>query len=197
MIREIAFHVAGTPAPKGSMVEFFVAGTARPKGSKRMVRTSGGRTILIEMSGPEKSWRELVGQCGLEAMRGRSRFVDHPLTVVMVFGFARPKSHYTSKGLRANAPAWHVARPDVSKLVRSAEDALSGIVFDDDSRIAHLLVSKRYCTADEPTGVAIFVDAIAGVLPEPHAFYRRLAGASALPLAPVPAEQLSLEQRGR
>lgn len=162
------------------ILEFFAAGHARPKGSKRMVRTTGGRTLLLEDSKREGPWRQSVTEMGRLAMRGRPRFLDEALKVVMVFGFARPKAHYLKHGLRPDAPRWHIGKPDASKLARSVEDALNGIAWDDDSRIAHLVVVKRYVERDEAIGVALHVHAAPCMCTGPddaQGFYRRLAAA--------------------
>ena len=58
--------------------------------------------------------------------------VSGPLSVTMVFTLPRPKSCPKSR-------LWPDKKPDLSKLVRSTEDALidAGII-DDDARIVHL-----------------------------------------------------------
>jgi Holliday junction resolvase RusA-like endonuclease len=60
------------------------------------------------------------------------------------FWFQRPDSHYAMRrgqprGLRRSAPVFRRKRPDVLKLARAVEDALTGIVWRDDSQI----VSER------------------------------------------------------
>jgi crossover junction endodeoxyribonuclease RusA len=125
------------------VIEFFAPGVARPKGSKRLVRTRGGRTLLLEDSKREAPWRQVCTMVGLESMKGAPPF-EGAVDVEMVFFFPRPKSHFTKKGLRPDAPTHHIARPDVSKLVRSVEDALNGVVFKDDSAIARLVTVKLY-----------------------------------------------------
>lgn len=159
------------------MIEFFCPGIARPKGSKRMVR-SGARTRLLEESKREKPWSKSVAFAATCAMQGHRRFVNRPLAVLMVFGMPRPNHHYTTKGLRPDAPLWHVGKPDSSKLARSVEDALNTVVWCDDSRVAQLFVFKAYSERDQSPGVAVMV-ALADGLKSPdedaRAFYRRLA----------------------
>ena len=132
--------------------------------------------MLIEMSNGEKPWRSSVSAVAAYAMRGHARFVNTPLAALMVFGFARPKKHYTTKGLRLDAPAWHTGTPDASKLARSVEDALNAIVWDDDSRVAQLFVLKSYVELDESPGVAVKVAEADGLATESAVdFYRRVA----------------------
>lgn len=141
------------------IITFFAPGIPRPKGSKRMVRLRNGRTVLIEDSKAEGPWRTSVSGAAHAAMhQGRERFEARPLGLLLEFIFPRPKSHFTSKGLRPTAPRFHTGKPDCSKLVRSVEDALNGIVWDDDSRVAVLIASKVYASEGESPGVHVRVN---------------------------------------
>jgi Holliday junction resolvase RusA-like endonuclease len=66
----------------------------------------------------------------------------------LIFDMPRPKCHYRtgkrSAELKDNAPAYHAGRPDATKLTRAVEDALTGIVWRDDSQVAEQHVIKRY-----------------------------------------------------
>ena len=131
-------------------ISFRVEGMApQPQGSKRWV----GNGVLIESCKLVKPWRYLVCQAaiatGAELIRG-------PLRMEVQFLFARPKGHYNAKGqLRPAAPAVHCVRPDGSKLLRSTEDALTGVLYDDDARIVSSSWEKRYCVGDERPGAII------------------------------------------
>lgn len=117
-----------------------VRGIPRPGGSKRHV----GNGILIDDSGKKGAdWR---GDCKTAALivMGSRLPLDVPLEVDFHFTFPRPKSHYTKKGLRAGAPAYKTSKPDTTKLVRSIEDALTGIVWARDELIACQSARKVY-----------------------------------------------------
>lgn len=60
------------------------------------------------------------------------------------FFFDRPKSHYTTTGLRTTAVNGHTGRPDVDKLLRAILDAMTGIVFEDDSQVRIDMAAKLY-----------------------------------------------------
>lgn len=142
-----------------SALVFRAPGIPRPKGSKRMVRTKGGKTVMLEMSGYEKGWRSVVTAAAIEAMAGQFP-LSGALFAEFVFEFQRPKKHYTSKGrLRDDAPVYHTGRPDASKLVRSVEDALNGVAIHDDSLLAHITATKLY-TEGVP-GVRIRIEPLA------------------------------------
>lgn len=93
---------------------------------------------MIESSAKVKPWREAVKYAAL-AVRNGSPPLDGPLTVAMVFTLPKPKS---APKKRTTYPD---RKPDLSKLVRSTEDALvdSGLIADD-ARITMLVASKVF-----------------------------------------------------
>src|SRR5262249_28264790 len=118
-----------TPSDSGTdvILTFTVRGIPAPQGSKRHV----GNGVMVESSKRVKPWRDAVRSDAVAAMSKAG--IDHcgfdgPLVLDVVFYFARPKSHYrtgaNSHLLRDGAPAAPMGPPDLSKLVRSTEDAL-------------------------------------------------------------------------
>ncbi len=137
---------------KPPLLTITVRGLPAPQGSKRHV----GHGVMIESSKHVKPWRQDVKFAALQVLDEYDQaaadpwkpFVG-PLLVSMVFAFARPKSHYrTGRNahlLRDNAPTRPATIPDLSKLVRSTEDALTGLVWSDDSRIVeYARLGKHY-----------------------------------------------------
>ena len=121
------------------MITFTVEGTARPQGSKRHV--GGGR--MIESSKHVGAWRDWVRLKASQAMDGREPLTG-PIQLTISFGFERPKKHWNAKGLRPDAPEWHTSKPDIDKLQRAVLDAMTGIVFTDDSQVVHVITEKLY-----------------------------------------------------
>ena len=110
-------------------------GTPGPQGSKRFMGTRGGRGVLIESSKKVKPWREAVVWAAREA-GGR---VVGPVVVEMIFTLPKPKSAPKRRKL------WPDRKPDLSKLVRSTEDALTDAgAWEDDARVVELRTAKRY-----------------------------------------------------
>jgi crossover junction endodeoxyribonuclease RusA len=60
----------------------------------------------------------------------------------------RPRSHYRtgklSHELRADAPVLHTGKPDAIKMARAVEDALTGILWNDDAQICAETIEKIY-----------------------------------------------------
>jgi Holliday junction resolvase RusA-like endonuclease len=127
-----------------------------PQGSKRPVgRDRQGRALMVESCKRVKPWRQLVADAALAVAPGRP-LIASPCVLCAEFRFLRPKGHYGGSGqLRAKAPRHHTVRPDVSKLLRSTEDALTGVLLRDDSLIIAAPATKRYCLPDERPGALI------------------------------------------
>jgi len=122
------------------VIAFFVPGIPAPGGSKRHV----GNGILIDAAKNNKPWRSMVGEYAHKAMDGKAPSRE-PLSVITTFVMPRPKGHYRKDGtLRPNADKHHTKRPDALKLMRSTEDAMTGIVWADDSQVAEHLIRKEY-----------------------------------------------------
>lgn len=124
-------------------IEFTVPGIPRPQGSK----SHFGNGIMVESSKFVANWRSLVSLASRDAMRGLQ--VARKPSVVAVtaeFYFDRPQSHYTKAGLRETAVTGHTSRPDVDKLLRAVLDAMTGIVFQDDSQVRIVGAAKYYGT---------------------------------------------------
>jgi Holliday junction resolvase RusA-like endonuclease len=114
--------VYGIPGPQGS------------KTAKGRNRTTG-RLVMVESSKKVKPWREAVRAAALIALNEMTREqrrtfpMDGPLAVRMVFTLPKPAS--APKRTRT----WPIRYPDVSKLARSTEDALTKVVWADDARV--------------------------------------------------------------
>ena len=140
------------PTPE---IKFTAYGVPQPGGSKKgFVNPRNGRVIIVEDAKRNKSWRESVLQAALP--HAPKSPLTGPLSVVVTFCMPRPKNHYrTGKNshlLRPDAPEWHTKKPDATKLWRSTEDALTGIIWADDSQIARQAIVKTY-TAGTPCAI--------------------------------------------
>jgi Holliday junction resolvase RusA-like endonuclease len=134
-------------------ITFRVSGmNPAPQGSKSFI----GKGIGIESCKNLKPWRNLVACAavdhGVPLIRG-------PVRLSIVFLFTRPAGHFRKDGtLKPSAPKHHCVKPDVSKVLRSTEDALSKLAYEDDARIVgYSGLDKRYCVGDEKPGAIIAI----------------------------------------
>ena len=122
-----------------------------PQGSKRHV----GRGIMVEQSTNLKPWREAVRQ---EALKAGASITLGPVFLRLTFRFARPKSHFNAKGLlKSTAPKHVITKPDIDKIQRSTLDAMTGVLFKDDSQVCRVVAMKSYCMEGELEGCEIIV----------------------------------------
>lgn len=130
-------------------LDVFVPGRAAPQGSKRYV----GNGRAIEMSKYVGAWREDVRAACFDAWGDRPP-LDCPLVLEVGFVRARPLS-----APKRSTPS-ATGAPDLSKLVRSTEDAITSAgVWRDDSRVIATLSWKRLAEIDETPGARIRVGA--------------------------------------
>lgn len=139
-------------------LEIIVYGMPGPQGSKKLVGfTKSGRGLLVESSKKVKPWREAVHAAAL-AVRQGAEPLDCALTVRMVFTMPKPQSAPKRR------KTWPMKTPDLSKLIRSTEDALtsSGIWRDDARVVEYTRCAKVFPDEDrdalEAPGVRIVIE---------------------------------------
>lgn len=154
----VDFRVYGVPAPGGSKKAFVLR-----RANGEIVRRANGCPVVnvTDAAGEKnKNWRQSVAAAGAQAWAGRPLLTDL-LEVWFEFYFPRPKGHYgTGKNagvLKASAPGAPGGAPDVLKCSRAAEDALTAIVWRDDSLIVREHLAKDYATPDNPPGCRVRV----------------------------------------
>lgn len=135
-------RVVGEATPNGRVIRLTVRGTPAPQGSKSFKGMSkAGRAILTESSKKVRPWRQDV-KAAAEALRERTGAapIDGPVVVSMVFTLQKPAS---APKRRRTYP---MRTPDLSKLARSTEDALTdaGIWADDARVIEYSRLAKVY-----------------------------------------------------
>lgn len=155
------FPAAPAAAGASPAIMVTVYGEPGPQGSKRHV----GNGVMIESSAKVKPWRQDVKHAALTAMELPGAAIgavqlhrpplDGSLIASMVFTFGRRKGHYrTGRNahlLRDSAPSRPAVYPDLSKILRSTEDALTGVVWADDQRVVeYVRLAKYYAGTDAP-----------------------------------------------
>lgn len=144
-----------------NQIRFFVVGTPKPAGSKRaFVNKNTGKAILTDMSGQAgKDWRHDIQAFAQKVYTGAP--LEEPLQLRVVFRQVRPKGHFgTGKNahlLKPNAPMYPTGKPDCTKLLRSLEDSLTGIIWRDDAQIVSQSAWKFYCDDENPRPGALIV----------------------------------------
>lgn len=151
----ISFVAYGLPQPGGSKRPFI----PRRKDGSFVKRANGSIMVNTVDANPKaKDWKQAVAWGARAAHRGE--LLSGPLCVVMTFFRPRPASHYLG-GDQANglskagrSSAHPTSRPDVLKLARAAEDALTGVLWVDDAQTVRLVLDKQW---GQPARVEIHV----------------------------------------
>ena len=80
---------------------------------------------------------------------------DTPVAVICTFYRPHPRTTHYGSGrnadvLKDSAPAYPISAPDASKLWRSFEDALTGVLWHDDARVVSQVIAEEYVEHWEP-----------------------------------------------
>jgi crossover junction endodeoxyribonuclease RusA len=140
------------------MIQFTVYGEPATAGSKRgFYNKALGRVIMAPDNKRQKPWMQQVAGTAREAYRGE--LLTGPVRLRVTFNLQRTKGHFgTGKNagiVKASAPEHHTKKPDLTKLVRAIEDALTGIIWKDDSQVFFQQNIKRYTTRGSHTVIEI------------------------------------------
>ena len=149
MFPPINLFVAGIPAGQPRVKAANRGGFTSVYTPKRVKMSSGGYKTH-----PAEVWRQ---QIVAEVKRSLPtvQMIDAPVCLTLHCGFPRPKSHYTKKRLRPNAPTDHLLEPDADNTAKLVADLFTQLgIWRDDSLVCELHVTKRY---SETPGCAITV----------------------------------------
>ena len=146
--RNLEVFVPGTPIQQGSMKAFPIRHSNGTLGVS-MVHNKGN--LLT-------AWRERIRVALIEkypeqldgSQTDGGYFKQYvPVVLEVTFYLAKPKSNKLKEPSNKKA--------DLDKLVRAVNDALSGLVFYDDSQVVKILASKEWESETHPQGVCLRV----------------------------------------
>lgn len=120
----------------GIKASYFVEGRPVPQGSLKFIR---GHAIH-ERAQDLAVWRANIAT---GAKLSKMKKIEGAVEVHLTFTLAKPKT------VKRNEP---FVRPDIDKLCRAVLDGLTGVAFDDDQQVTHLIAHKVYA---EKQGVYI------------------------------------------
>jgi len=143
-------------------MKFTAYGMPAPQGSKSFKGLRDGHAILAESSKKVKPWRQRV-KTAAAFCKGEGAPLDGALICRMIFTMPKPKSAPKRRKV------YPIGRPDLSKLVRSTEDAMTdaGLIADDARIVEYSRVAKVYPGEDDEAlnmpGVVVTVQRLADV----------------------------------
>lgn len=152
--------------PIGTELTLFVGGIeAVPKGNMRAFVPKGwNRAVITDGKGKEvKAYEGQVRNAVRVEMdrRGLASTLHQPFEVHVCFFRARSANDFDRHGQltkKARATPW--TKPDIDKLQRSVLDALTSLIFADDSCVVRVVAEKRFADATHDIGTWIRVRAL-------------------------------------
>ena len=140
------------------MYSYFVMGTPVPEGSMKAMpyikKTTGRMGVnMIHQSNKLLPWRDSISQYILETNPEFKEYMPYPkgtpVMISLTFNILRPKSVSSKKRPEVTV------KPDLDKLTRAVIDAMTGIMYDDDCQVIHILAKKQYVDFEKLEGVYI------------------------------------------
>lgn len=151
------------------IVEFVVPGKARTAGSKRtgvayrkgpggkkvpVTRPDGSIVTFVKDDTGEagENWRRDVRDAAKAALGDEWVLEEGALRLEITIFKPRPSTHFGSNNkqpyLKDSSPDYPQTKPDATKLARAIEDALTAIVWKDDSQIVESHHYKKFGTPE-------------------------------------------------
>lgn len=166
MTNTFEFFIPGEPAPGGSKSAFPIYRNGK------LVLKDGRPIIRMVDSGGERNetWKKVVTAYGRKFMMAARPFTC-AMQVDFIFFLRRPNDHFISgnreRPLKDDAPAYHISKPDALKFARSTEDALTGVIWQDDSQTVRITSEKRWAEGVARTGCTVRFTVLTIDRPEP------------------------------
>lgn len=136
-------------------ISLFVDGQPEPKGSARAFKSANSNRVVFAMGASKGQGARLAAWCKRVAFAARAEMrglppATGPVEMSMTFAFDRPKSR---KGE-------HVVKPDLDKLERAILDAMTGIVYVDDSQVWRVVDKRKVYvgTANAPGRAGVQIE---------------------------------------
>ena len=132
-------------------IDFFVPGVPATAGSKKpfLYRGKDGKqhASMAPDNKRQRPWMEKVSSIALQTKTFEG-VMTGPIRCHITYILIRPKSHYgTGRNVdivKPHAPKYPTVKPDHGKLTRAIEDALTGIIWRDDSQVVQHSAEKVY-----------------------------------------------------
>lgn len=129
--------VLGTPVPQGS-ANAFIVGKVKP------------HAVVTHDNAETEPWRDSVRAHARREVGPTIRYL-RPAAVHVAVEFVMPRRASAPK--RSTPP--HTRKPDIDKLTRAVLDALTGVVYEDDSQVTEIDASKREAEPGEQPKASI------------------------------------------
>jgi Holliday junction resolvase RusA-like endonuclease len=137
-----------------------VHGVPRPQGSLKLFRAKNGHEVA-KYSDRTYEWRRIVTAAVRDAV-GELEPLGSAVVLHALFELPRPAGHLgtgRNRGsVRASAPCWPTTAPDLDKLLRLVDDAITdaGVVWLDDAQVVEIRARKTYAAGTPGCSIRIY-----------------------------------------
>lgn len=133
---------------KGKAINLVIHG--EPVAQPRQRQTMGGRNYT-----PAKHpVNAMKAQIRIQAGENHAgELIDGPVSIQADFYFPRSKGQIWKR--KPMPRLWHTKKPDGDNLIKAVKDALSGVIYTDDSRVCDARYRKHICSGDEKPRIEI------------------------------------------
>lgn len=156
MTTTVKFAVAGKPLPKGSHTAFVVG---RGRDARAVITDSQNKANQSRSKGALDAWESCIRRAAIQAMGERTPWPG-PVAMSAVFVIPVPAGHILKSGTIGSGKSLYPLLFDLDKLVRTAGDAATGVVYRDDRQIREFRppFMKRFAAPGKIGGVFLEFD---------------------------------------
>jgi Holliday junction resolvase RusA-like endonuclease len=108
------------------------------------------------LHGPVRAFKDTTALAAREAYDGPP--LEGPISLIVVFVMPRVKTQMFKK--KAMPRMWHCKTPDTDNLLKSLKDALTGVVWRDDSQVCICEVQKLIASGEEAPHVEVKIETL-------------------------------------
>lgn len=125
------------------MVEFFVDG--KPQGKGRAKYSARGSFVRAYTPAKTRTYEQHIKECAQNALGCPTNEFMGEVRMIVVSYFEPPKTaSKKKKALMIGKLIPYLKKPDLDNIAKSVCDALNGVLYEDDSQIVSLHISKSY-----------------------------------------------------
>lgn len=138
------------------MIEFIVPAIpiAQPRQRTRVIQSNGKAfaSNYTPKTAPVNTFKATVRMAAAKVFADRSPILG-PIAIEVLFVMPRPKNQFWKS--KPMPRSLHTKKPDVDNIFKAVSDALTGLLWLDDSQICDCKLRKMVAAGDEQPHVAI------------------------------------------
>lgn len=144
------------------MISFTVPGIPISQPRQRHAMIAGHVRNYTPSKHPVQAFKAAIAMAAGEQMSGP--LIESAVCVSVTAFFPRPKSKVWKK--RPMPRETHTGKPDLENVIKAVQDALTGVVWRDDSQVCQLQAEKYVCGGDEAPRTLVKICVVQAAAPK-------------------------------